>query len=246
MRTLLGTALILLSCILLPSHIHAQVIPTDSIPSDSLTPGKGELKGPRSDTVTVKEEGKGELKGDVVTDSGPIKVMGDSSVTDTAQKGPRRGKNKVFDPEKAYKRSLLLPGWGQAYNRSPWKIPIIYAGFAGLGYAFIKTNQSYNLYRDAQFCKQDTSCTFFEGVGDLTFISEQSLINERDYYRRWRDLTVIVGVIWYALNVVDAYVEGHLKMFNTDDDIAIFPRIMLDPMSQRYEVGAGLTIRLGK
>src|ERR1019366_2028980 len=35
---------------------------------------------------------------------------------------------KKFNPKVAMLRSVIIPGWGQAYNKKYWKIPIIYAG----------------------------------------------------------------------------------------------------------------------
>ena len=43
-------------------------------------------------------------------------------------------KVKKHSPVKAVWMSAVLPGLGQAYNKKYWKIPIIYAGFGGLGY----------------------------------------------------------------------------------------------------------------
>ena len=35
-------------------------------------------------------------------------------------------KKKVYAPKVAARRSALIPGWGQAYNKKYWKIPIVY------------------------------------------------------------------------------------------------------------------------
>ena len=51
------------------------------------------------------------------------------------------------DPNVALRRSLILPGWGQLYNRSSWKVPIIYAGFGGLGYMFAFNHREYRYHK---------------------------------------------------------------------------------------------------
>ncbi|MBL0341749.1 MAG: hypothetical protein IPP71_12895 [Bacteroidetes bacterium] len=52
-------------------------------------------------------------------------------------------------PTKASVLSAILPGAGQAYNHKYWKIPIIYAGFAGLGYLVKINNDDYKIYKEA-------------------------------------------------------------------------------------------------
>jgi hypothetical protein len=49
---------------------------------------------------------------------------------------------------------------------------------------------------------------------------QKTLRNKRDYYRRIRDLCVFGFVLLYALNVIDAYVDGHLYDFSVTDDIS--------------------------
>lgn len=46
-------------------------------------------------------------------------------------------------PRIATKRSALIPGWGQAYNREYWKIPIVYAALAIPTYTYFYNDRYY-------------------------------------------------------------------------------------------------------
>ena len=52
-------------------------------------------------------------------------------------------------PPNTLKRALLVPGWGQIYNRQYVKAGIYYAGLAATTYFVINTNQEYIQYRHA-------------------------------------------------------------------------------------------------
>ncbi|HVV56265.1 MAG TPA: DUF5683 domain-containing protein, partial [Mucilaginibacter sp.] len=62
---------------------------------------------------------------------------------------PKITKEKVYHPDslhsphKALIRSLIIPGWGQLYNRQWWKVPIIYAGLGLLGDVVVFNNKYY-------------------------------------------------------------------------------------------------------
>src|SRR5687767_7425533 len=43
---------------------------------------------------------------------------------------------KKYNPKVATFRSAVLPGWGQAYNKKYWKIPIVYAALGITAYIF--------------------------------------------------------------------------------------------------------------
>ncbi|MBL0107256.1 MAG: hypothetical protein IPP52_08230 [Ignavibacteria bacterium] len=74
----------------------------------------------------------------------------DKIITDTVPE--KSTANTVFkmkkDPWKAVLYSALLPGAGQVYNKSYWKVPVI----AGLGgyfvYEYIRNNNKYIEYKD--------------------------------------------------------------------------------------------------
>ena len=43
----------------------------------------------------------------------------------------------------------IFPGLGQMYNRSWWKVPIVYGALMGCGYAIMTNQQSYTEYKTA-------------------------------------------------------------------------------------------------
>ena len=50
----------------------------------------------------------------------------------------------LHSPRKAALRSAILPGWGQAYNKQYWKIPIVYAAIGTTAGFFIYNLTNYN------------------------------------------------------------------------------------------------------
>ncbi|MBK8551940.1 MAG: hypothetical protein IPL53_13070 [Ignavibacteria bacterium] len=112
-------------------------------------------------------------------------------------------------PWKAVALSAVLPGAGQFYNESYWKIPVI----AGLGgyfvYEWIQNNNQYldykELYQNSQTPENPT--------GNLQL---QSL---REFYRDQRDNFIIYSLILYVVNLLDAYVDAQLFDFDVSDSI---------------------------
>ncbi len=151
------------------------------------------------------------------------------------------------DPNVAYKRALLLPGWGQAYNRSYWKIPIVYAGLGGLGYWFYFNHQKYKTYQTAYRYSTDGDST--TNPATIPTIKVQNVKEGyralRDSYRRTRDQSVIFVAAFYALQVIEAYTNAHLKYFEVEEDLSwqIAPTLMQTTASSLPKVGIGLNLR---
>ncbi|MFM7766538.1 MAG: DUF5683 domain-containing protein [Bacteroidota bacterium] len=126
---------------------------------------------------------------------------------------------KPHSPRKATVMSAVLPGSGQAYNKKYWKIPVLYGGFAALGYAIRFNNSEYNQYKEAFKLRLDgDESTVDSYVG---IYSDNDLSTLKDFYRRNRDLSIIGCGLLYILNIVDASVDAHLFGFNVSNDLSL-------------------------
>lgn len=141
-------------------------------------------------------------------------------------------------PKKAVLYSVFLPGLGQVYNRKYWKLPILYGGFAGFAY-FISWNQGYyQFYFDAykSIIDNDPNTNAWhdavpygqnpDNIDEKWFASV--LKDRKDYFRYYRDFSIIGAVALYGLAIVDAYVDAQLFDFNMSPDLSmrITPTVM--------------------
>jgi len=126
--------------------------------------------------------------------------------------------------------SAIAPGLGQAHNRNYWKIPIIYAGFGGLGYGMYFYQRQYKEYRnvydeyrnavdDAKKNDNPPPSSNLKVFGEYGY-SPESVRARRDDFRRYRDMCIIGASAWYLLNILDAYVYANLFDFDVSDDLS--------------------------
>lgn len=115
--------------------------------------------------------------------------------------------------------SLVLPGLGQAYNKKYWKIPIIYIGFGALTYFAIQNNGYYKDYRNAYLWVQTEGAS---GVDNqYTKYNSDQLYSTMNFYQSNRDLSYILMVLLYTINIVDAAVDAHLYDFDVNDELSL-------------------------
>lgn len=105
-------------------------------------------------------------------------------------------------PWGAVLRSSILPGWGQIYNHSYWKAPIIWGAIGWFSYNWVLNDRNYKNYKNL-YTKSVVS-------GQENFLYKRI----RDFYRDQRDLFAIYIGLTYLLNMVDAYVDAHLYNFD--------------------------------
>ena len=129
---------------------------------------------------------------------------------------------KLQPPQKATLRSLIIPGWGQARNGKWWKVPLVYGGFVGLGLVYNFNNQYYKEFlRESQFRKASLNPDEVFLYPEYEGISAAQIYNAKDYYRRNRDLTLYGGILFYGVQVIDAYIDARLATFDVSDDLSL-------------------------
>ena len=120
-------------------------------------------------------------------------------------------------PAKAAFYSAVLPGLGQAYNGSYWKIPLAYAAIGIPMYFYIDNNNQYNRYRDAF----KSRLAGFEDDEFFGILTDDNLVDAQKLFRKNRDLSLLLAVLGYVLNIIDANVEAHLNQFSITDDLSM-------------------------
>ena len=135
------------------------------------------------------------------------------------------------NPTKALIYSAIFPGLGQIYNRKYWKLPIVYGGFLGFSYAITWNGRYYkdysNGYKDIMDDDEATDSwkNFLPYGVDPESVDKAWLTDvmkrRKDFYRRYRDLSIIGTVAMYALSMLDAYVDAQLFDFNISSDLSL-------------------------
>jgi len=172
--------------------------------------------------------------------------------TNVRYQAPAFQYNREHSAHKASLYAAILPGLGQAYNKKYWKIPILYAGVAGVAYGISFNSNYYNLYKSAyrDFVIRDPgnkSYTRFipavlteaDVYGEYESWFQNTLDNKKQYYRRYRDLSYIGMISIYLLQIVDAAVDAHFYNFDISDDLSlsVFPAVMIPAPGEFSGVG---------
>ncbi|MBE2218083.1 MAG: hypothetical protein IAE90_07770 [Ignavibacteria bacterium] len=135
-------------------------------------------------------------------------IKADSIFTVEKKKVTEKKFRMKKSPTVAVLLSAALPGAGQFYNESYWKIPII-GGLVGyFGYEYFRNNNLYKDYRER----------YVESQTGVNPAGDPNLKILREFYRDQRDDFVWYFLIVYVVNMVDAYVDAHLFDFDVKED----------------------------
>lgn len=122
-------------------------------------------------------------------------------------------------PRRAALKSAMLPGLGQIYNKRWWKVPLVYGGFVGIGLVFEFNQRYYQIFlKEAQFRQENPGKKENPLFAPYT---TEGIISIKDSYRRDRDLSVLAGLGFYAITIIDAYVDAKFFRFDISNDLTL-------------------------
>nr|WP_311466424.1 DUF5683 domain-containing protein [uncultured Porphyromonas sp.] len=152
----------------------------------------------------------------------------------------------------------LLPGGGQIYNRKYWKLPIVWGAFMTCYYSVTWNHRQYQdyhaAYRDlsSEDPLKNTSWLAFAPAGAKaedykTYQStlKSTLKRGNDFYRRYRDLSILASILVYGLSILDAYVDAELYTFDISPDLSlrVAPEVGLPKLGiPSYQLGVNCSL----
>ncbi|MDR1343905.1 MAG: DUF5683 domain-containing protein [Tannerellaceae bacterium] len=168
--------------------------------------------------------------------------------------------NEVFKPNST--KAVLwsfIPGMGQIYNRKYWKLPFVYGGFMGFMYAMTWNGKNYQDYWGAYKSIIADAAAYNKLIGEnngaevnyefskawtdllpttdyqsaVNNVNYQNLFkNRKDFFRRNRDLSIILTVGFYLICMVDAYVDAELFDFDISPDLSMRIEPVVSPQTR--------------
>lgn len=142
-------------------------------------------------------------------------------------------------PSKAAFYSAILPGGGQFYNKKYWKIPIVWGAIGTGVYFYIRNDRQFDRYRDA-YKRRLAGFTDDEFFG---VVSDDGLIRAQQQFRRNKEVSLLVTIGLYALNIIDANVDAHLLQFNVDENLSLSPHYQYNQMENSGDLGLTLNFK---
>ncbi len=173
------------------------------------------------------------IKGDDII----IKGRGSIKIKDTVS---------PYNPNKAIVRSAILPGWGQITNKKYWKLPLVYGALGVTAGIFFRNIKQYKDAKNAYILAKDNDPS-------NDYLIKQPYYSVKDQPERIRtfrnqvrqnvDYTVLVFLIFWGLNVVDAAVDAHLKTFDVSDNLSFQLKPGYSPMANTSGLSLVMNIK---
>ncbi len=119
-------------------------------------------------------------------------------------------------------------------------------------YAYTYNDDLYDRFRTAFKRRQAgfTDDEFYDinednAQGSPPDLDTADLERQQENYQRDRDLALVITIAMYALNIIDANVDAHLKQFNIDEDLSMDfkPYLDLNPITNNPNYGIAFTIK---
>ena len=153
------------------------------------------------------------------------------------------------EPNKAALMSALVPGAGQIYNRKYWKAPLAWIGLGVSAYLGINFHNQTDMYGKAanlaetNQSRSELPTSYTRQDYNLQTLSSTQLRTLQDDARRYMYMNIAIFSAVYALNIIDAYVDAHLKEFDINDNLSFQVKPLFYTTNYSH-LATGLTLSL--
>jgi hypothetical protein len=142
-------------------------------------------------------------------------------------------KGYADDVKRATTLATVFPGAGQVYNKTYWKLPIVIGGAAALIYCVDWNNRGYQRFSRAYNARTDGDPNTVDEFSSSSSISDNTLLEYKNSYRRNRDLCIILTGLFYFVQLIDAHATAHMKTYDISDDLTQ-AQVRFEPMMDSY------------
>ncbi|RYZ92562.1 MAG: hypothetical protein EOP47_30200 [Sphingobacteriaceae bacterium] len=177
---------------------------------------------PPIDSTTIKEDA----------------IVSPAFVPKVTKKEKKYFPDSLHSPHKAVMRSLMVPGWGQVYNKKWWKVPVIYTGLGLLGSAVVFNQKYYSQFLSiAQYRRRGAEplpgAKYYQEFQDYAEAPDTFIESAVNGYRRNRDLSILGILGAWGIQMIDAYIDAKfIHSYTMDDNLSfrITPGLINPPM----------------
>jgi hypothetical protein len=156
------------------------------------------------------------------------------AAADSAKRTERLFGLRLTRPAKAGLLAAVLPGAGQVYNKSWWKLPLVYGALGAVGGLEYHYQIMYREYVDGYEARTDNDpATQDKGRLSSQEPSVAAVQSGIQFYRGRRDIFILYCGLAYGLQVLDAVVDAHLRDFDVSDDLSLHWQPTLLPVPGR-------------
>ena len=74
-------------------------------------------------------------------------------------------------------------------------------------------------------------------------VSNDGLVRAQEQFRRNKEVSLLVTLGLYALNIIDANVDAHLLQFNVDENLSLSPHYQYNEMENTSDLGLTLNFK---
>lgn len=201
---------------------HAEVVRPDSV--ETSVPGQTL----QVDSLLKSLESWGEsIVTEALDSTAAGKAVGKDSSRITV---PKVSLTFTPDPLRSFWLSLIIPGAGQIYNHKYWKLPVVYGGFLGCVYALSWNGQMLSDYTQAylDIMDDDPNTKSYEKMLPLGYNIagreerfKDIFKRKKNYYRKYRDMSIFAFAGVYLISVLDAYIDAELSSFDISRDLGL-------------------------